>query len=306
MSDGKQLEAIVATLERTLASNGFEIDTNDKVFDDDGNQIAEFDVIVSGKFGSASVDWLIECRDRPSSGAAPGSWIEQLVGRKIRFGFNKVTAVSTSGFSASAIDCANSQGIELRTVEALVPEQFSEWINLQSFPLIQQINKLVHVFIGVDPSTTIEQREALKAILGENRHDQKILRVGSSNNQQSLYGLFRWAVEENELFSDVVIDGPSKPVKIHVRCSTPDLTVAIETPRASVKIDSLVFTGELSLRKSDHSPSFMRRYQAYDGSTAFSDVVAFEPMKIGGKMWSLEMHKVSETGETHVMLRRIT
>jgi len=306
MSNGKQLEAIVATLERTLAPNGFKIDTNDKVFDDDGNQIAEFDVIISGKFGSTTVDWLIECRDRPSSGSAPGSWIEQLVGRKIRFGFNKVTAVSTTGFSPSAIDCANAQRIELRTVEALEPEQFSSWISLQSFPLIQRRYKLVHVFVGVDPSTLMEYRKTLKAILSKNRHDQKILCVDGSVNRQSLYGLFRGIVDENDLFSDVVIDGSPKPVKIHVRCSTPDLNVTIETPPGSVKIDSLVFTGELSVRKSDHSPSFLGRYQAYDGSTSFSDVVAFEPMEIGGNMWSLEMHKVIETGKTHVMLRCVT
>ena len=75
---------------------GIRVTTNDKIYNDEGIQIAEFDIEVRGKLGSMDFSWLIECRDRPSSGPAPGSWIEQLLGRRTRFGFNKVTAVSTT------------------------------------------------------------------------------------------------------------------------------------------------------------------------------------------------------------------
>lgn len=35
------------------------------------------------------------------------SWIEQLVGRRARFGFNKVTAVSITGFATGAAEFAS-------------------------------------------------------------------------------------------------------------------------------------------------------------------------------------------------------
>lgn len=103
-NDGTQLEALVAFVEETLLPQGFEVKTNNRIFNDEGIQIAEFDVEVRGKIGSTNIAWLIECRDRPKSGAAPSSWIERLVGRRTRFQFNKVTAVSTTGFSKALLN----------------------------------------------------------------------------------------------------------------------------------------------------------------------------------------------------------
>jgi hypothetical protein len=50
---------------------------------------------------------------------APGSWIEQLAARKTRFKFDKVIAVSTTGFAKGASEFAESQGISLRTVQRI-------------------------------------------------------------------------------------------------------------------------------------------------------------------------------------------
>jgi len=73
----------------------------------------------SGPLGSSSVRWLIECRDRPSEGSAPIAWIEQLVGRRERLQFDRVFAVSTTGFSPAARDFAKAKNIIVRTVTRL-------------------------------------------------------------------------------------------------------------------------------------------------------------------------------------------
>ena len=127
-TDGKQLEALVSFVEKTLLPQSFDVKTNERVYNDAGVQIAELDIKIRGKVGSTNIVWLIECRDRPSDGPAPSSWIEQLVGRRERFKFNKVTAVSTTGFAPGAIDFAQSQGIETREVKALSPDAFSDWL----------------------------------------------------------------------------------------------------------------------------------------------------------------------------------
>ncbi len=84
-SSGKQLEGLVAFVEKTLLPQGFDVKTNERIYNEDGIQIAEFDIEVRGKIGSTNIAWLVECRDRPGQGSAPGSWIEQLLGRRIRF-----------------------------------------------------------------------------------------------------------------------------------------------------------------------------------------------------------------------------
>lgn len=116
MSAGEGLERLVERLERTVAPHGLSVTRREVQRDDDGIAEAEFDVIVQGIIGSSEVRWLIECRDRPSQGPAPASWIEQLIGRRQRFNVDKVIAVSTTGFSAPAQRLAEQHRIPLRTV----------------------------------------------------------------------------------------------------------------------------------------------------------------------------------------------
>jgi hypothetical protein len=115
-NSGRQLEQLIKDIEQHLLPERFNVELNDRVFTEDGIQIAEFDIVITGRLGSSSVKWLIECRDRPSDGPAPGAWIEQLLGRKLRFNFDQVIAVSTTGFAEGAKEFADKAGIILRTV----------------------------------------------------------------------------------------------------------------------------------------------------------------------------------------------
>jgi hypothetical protein len=125
-ANGHELERLVADLEALLLGTGFTVTPNDCVFDGDGNQIAEFAITIEGHVGSTRFRWLVECRDRPSEGAAPASWIQQLAGRREQFDFDKIVAVSTTGFSPAATGAAKNLNITLRTVTSVarISEQF--------------------------------------------------------------------------------------------------------------------------------------------------------------------------------------
>lgn len=118
-TSGRELEDLVADLERQFVPHGLEVNVRQREIVD-GVQIAEFDVVISGPVGSTSVSWLLSCRDRPSSGPAPSEWIEQLVGRRSRFHWDKVFAVSTTGFARPAEEYAAQAGVMLRTVTRIV------------------------------------------------------------------------------------------------------------------------------------------------------------------------------------------
>lgn len=119
-NDGSALEQLVQVVEQKLLPSGLRVESRVRPRDAKNAVSAEFDLIICGPLGSSTVNWLIECRDRPSSGAAPASWIEQLIGRKTCAKFDKVIAVSTTGFSSHAKRLAEEQGILLRTVERLL------------------------------------------------------------------------------------------------------------------------------------------------------------------------------------------
>ena len=130
--------------------SNFQIKSNERVFNEEGVQIAEFDIEIEGRLGSTDIKWLIECRDRPANGPAPGSWIEQLVGRRDRFGFNKVTAVSTTGFSEGASQYAVESGIELRTVKEITFDGISDWFLLSHITIFNHCGNMSKALLIID------------------------------------------------------------------------------------------------------------------------------------------------------------
>jgi hypothetical protein len=163
-SDGKALEYLVTLIEGILIPEGFTIESREKIINDDGVQIAEFDIVIEGKIGSKTVRSLIECRDRPDSGAASGSWIEQLIGRRIVYDFDTVMAVSTTGFSPAAESASKKGNIELRLVKNLTAEDIVDWLDLPNFTLFAQC---LRAGVTIHPKGLVDDIDSSKEI--ENR-----------------------------------------------------------------------------------------------------------------------------------------
>jgi hypothetical protein len=139
--DGSVVERVVETIERALLPDGFKVERRQTVRAPDTNEIiAELDIVISGRLGSSAVSWLIECRDRPTEGPAPASWIEQLSARRLRFDFDRVFAVSTTGFSRPAQEFASEAGIPLRTVRTI--EDIGKDFGVESFKLHHNVFEL--------------------------------------------------------------------------------------------------------------------------------------------------------------------
>jgi hypothetical protein len=149
-NDGKSLEWPVSMIEQNLAPSDFTVETRKQVYED-GVQVAELDIIVTGKVGTSTFTGLIECRDRPSEGAAPASWIEQLVGRRARFKLSSVMAVSTTNFSPGAISYAAQAGIELRTLDGLTYEAIRHWLPNFSPLLICELQQITTARMFLKP-----------------------------------------------------------------------------------------------------------------------------------------------------------
>ena len=173
--DGTELEIFVAGLEALLLPSGVTVELRSREYSREGVQIAEFDIVTIGRLGSAKVACLIECRDRPSEGAAPAAWIEQLVGRRLRFGFDKVIAVSTTGFAPGSIEYARQSGIELRTVTRLSAADVFQWFRAQELEIVNRSVHLTYAKIMVAENEPNERREAAYAAIRDCTLNEAIL-----------------------------------------------------------------------------------------------------------------------------------
>lgn len=305
-ADGKQLEALVAYVEKTLLPEGFTVSTNERVFNDEGIQIAEFDIEIRGKVGSTAIAWLIECRDRPTSGPAPGAWIEQLVGRRTRFGFNKVTAVSTTGFASGATEFATAQGIELREVRTLAPEEFADWLLVRHIHCLERLTTLKDASIVIDESESEARQHALAVFLTEVDGNTAFLKSSKSGDMTTPAYAFSGAAGGVEgLLNDLVANGPGKKILLQANYPDDDHFI-IETAEGPIRVRSIHFDGEICLKETLLPLMATAEYRRADTGEIISQVASFAPQAIRGMKFSTEMHKMADTGETHVILRRLT
>lgn len=305
-SDGKQLEGLVSFVEETLLPQGFDVKTNKRIYNDEGIQIAEFDIEIHGKIGSTKIAWLIECRDRPGQGPAPGSWIEQLVGRRMRFGFNKVTAVSTTGFASGAVEFAQSQQIELREVKALTPEEFTEWLAIRHLSHKERVRRLDHASILINEGEGEERRAALSQLISSLPGDAKFLRSSKSGELVSAAEAFSGVVSEmGQLFEGLEPNGPGKKIRLRVQYTNETDHFVVDTSIGPVRVEAIDFLGELSIRERLIPLTVTAEYRQTETGEPISQVATFAPHSIHGMMFSLEMHRISESGETHIILRKL-
>jgi hypothetical protein len=302
--DGKQLEALVAFVEKTLLPQGFDVKTNERIYNDDGAQIAELDVEIRGKVGSTTIEWLIECRDRPGQGPAPGSWIEQLVGRRTRFGFNKVTAVSTTGFAAGAIAFAQSQGIELREVRTLTADEFS-WLRLRYIQSIERRAVLLGASIIIDENESEERTNALLDAIDPSKTNAAILIPSTGGPAARLEQAFLASVETTALFDDVVTNGPGKNVELTVRYENDDSHFVLETRVGRIRVRSIIFRGELFVKETFVPLLVTAEYRHLETGQPISQIAAFGAQEIHGMKFSMELHRMSDSGDTHITLRKL-
>lgn len=261
--------------------------------DDNGVQVAEFDIVISGKVGTTDFSWLIECRDRASQGAAPASWIEQLYARRARFNFSKVTAVSTTGFAAPAVSYADQVGIELREVKSLEPQEFSSWLRV--LHMIQHENNadLRHVSLvigeGVPDSRKALLATALEAAL---RNDAPILKSTKTGDLVRLPDAFASAVTNHtKLFETLPPNGPEQIVQVSAQYTNEEDHFIVDTAEGPVRIVSIRFEGALRVVEKVLPIAIAQEYR-HANTMPISQYIEFEPMDVNGTKVTVGMHRI--------------
>jgi predicted RecB family endonuclease len=244
---GKKLEDLVSQIEKILLPHGFEIHKNRREYDDEGVCSNEFDIVVEGKVGSGYYKGLIECRDRPSQGKAPKSWIEQLYGRQLEGKFNKVIAVSTTGFSPGAIELANKFGVEIHMLSEINIDQISDWFQLQKFFLSQPIITLNKCNIFINEETADELRIEFMKLLRSVTYNDQVFQFSSNANKYSLNQLFVQAFNSyHKSTNSPIPEEDHYPINLEVDYPNDDNQFNFDTKIGVIRIRKILFIGELN------------------------------------------------------------
>ena len=300
--DGKELEKFVARLEQALLPAGFSVSLRDRRFNAAGVQIAEFDIVATGFLGSSKVTCLIECRDRPSEGAAPASWIEQLVGRRERFGFDKVLAVSTTGFAPGAIDYAANSRIDLRIVNSLTPLDIAHWFLPESLTVIRQETRLEDVRFVIPDFEEPARIAAFQSTLPGKGGESLFLRSQVGGEAVSPATAFHAVVQSRgDLWPTEPVDGWSRSVQITVDYPVGD-RYEVVTAVGNIEIPQIVFTGVLRVTFNAVPVAIAGYSDVADDKDIAQSASVEVPMADGPLILSFD--KMGVDGETKVSIRK--
>lgn len=174
---GRELEKLVAILEKGLNGKDIKVTSPDTIYDKVAEESREIDISLKGNMGSHEMLVIIECRDRkPREDVA---WPEQLATKRDHVGANLAIAVSSRGFSEGARKKADFLGIRLRTLEEIDPNEIMEWFQarkLTAFSLKWNFLKAdIAPYASLDVSQTEDLQKFLKSFSGAFRSDAKFI-----------------------------------------------------------------------------------------------------------------------------------
>lgn len=132
-TEWRQFEELVARVEQALAPSGAAVKSPDRVPDKVTGEPREVDASIRYNIGTVPVLITLECRER--SAVQDVRWIEELAEKKRSIGASITVAVSSSGFSAPAIQKAASVGIETRTLTDVGPQDSIDWLRARNITL---------------------------------------------------------------------------------------------------------------------------------------------------------------------------
>lgn len=304
-NSGKKLEELVAQIENILLPENFTIHKNIREYDDKGVCTNEFDIIFEGKVGSGYYKGLIECRDRQSQGKAPKSWIEQLLGRQQVGKFNKVIAVSSTGFSPGAIELANKFGIEIHVLSEIKIDQISDWFQVQKLFLSKPIITLEKCTIYISEDTNEELRLIFKRILSTLKLDDLVFHFKSNENKFSLNQLFIQAF--NSYYKSINTPIPEQDhVSIDLIAEYPNeyKHYFIVTDKGNIRINQILFIGELN-NKIDEVPLVnITKYSNLSVNEDIATSVKYN-FQVNNTEHEVSFHHKNDTNEVVLVLKTL-
>ena len=297
---GRSLEKLVAFLEKTLGPQGIKVKSPDYIRGCISKSLREIDISLRSHTSSSEILVIIECRDR--KGTEDVTWIEQLPSKREDVGAHKVVAVSSTGFSSGAINMAKVKDIELRTLEEIDPNEILLWFGFKELTVLNyHINfKDVSIKLSVPKDVSVEVspevHSSLPPVFDINA---PIFIRKKDGNKVSLLDI--WKMVPNSIYDDIT-PGQSKTKKI-IRLNFPDEEERFQilTVTGLIDISRFIIHAEIWIEIKKRPLTTVRFYRDGDKILIQTAEFQFEHQNVP---YSLELHKLVESGEQVITIRR--
>jgi len=103
----------------------------------------------------------------------------------------------------------------------------------------------------------------------------------------------------------VIPNGPGKNVELTVRYPNEDDHFVVETRVGPVRVHSVIYGGELYIKQTLVPLSVTAEYRHLETGQPISQIAAFAAQEIHGKKFAIEFQRMSDSGETHITLRKL-
>jgi hypothetical protein len=144
----REFEKLVAQIEKAASPHNAQVKSPDKIKDLITGKMREVDASIKYKVGTTDILITIECRKRGRKD--DDTWIEQLSTKRQKIGASKTIAVSSIGFTDSAIKTAKLNNIELRTLKEISFADINNWFlpggAVHVFRLIEKIRCFIVLY----------------------------------------------------------------------------------------------------------------------------------------------------------------
>lgn len=254
MSDWRQFEKLVATMEGVLLQRGAVIKHPDRIPDIDTGELREVDASIRYTIGSVPLLITIECRKRAKNEDV--MWIEQLAEKQRSVGAAKTIAVSSTGFTEPARKKAAQKGIELRTLRKIKPKDIEAWVSDLFLLMHQLLLKVIEASVTLD---LLEgDKEANIAITHPGWHEERsfVSPFFKRNNGTSASINDMLSNQIEAAFSKKIKEkGNSEPTEQHFEAAYSPGELMLETSLGDRTVTRINVTALLSVHTKNLTPT---------------------------------------------------
>lgn len=287
---GRELETLVALIERVLSPTGAAVRSPDYLQDRITGERREVDISIRSKVGSVELLLICECRDRAS--VQDVTWIEQIAQKRKDVGASKAVAISSSAFTEPALKKARFLGIDTRLVRDLSAEAISDWFTVGVLTLSTIHADVVHASFNIaryigESKVANESQDILRDT--KNAFTGNAFVCKPNGERCSLSTIWSWVHEQQSarINASVPVTGEKVRSVIQANFQNPEHRYQIPMIDGLTDIVSVNFTVDLWCTYSDVPISQISSYS--DEDKEFLQTVRFE-FNVDERRYCLNFH----------------